>query len=79
MQEIDRDTKIKEKAARVPAQFRTQYLRAAYKKAPPSMAIKAFCRECVGYSDIKNMVGNCTALACPLWMYRPYQKKENVK
>lgn len=45
------------------------------KKAPPRQAIKAFCGECVGYERLA--VTECTAYACPLHAYRPYQKKKN--
>lgn len=43
------------------------------KKASPRAAIKAFCTECVGYDRLA--VAGCTAYACPLWRYRPYQAK----
>ena len=42
-------------------------------KASPRAAIKAFCQECVGFDRLA--VAECTACACPLWMYRPYQLK----
>lgn len=34
-------------------------------------AIKAFCLHCTG--DLRDQVTNCTAPACPLFAYRPYQ------
>jgi hypothetical protein len=34
-------------------------------------AIKAFCLECVCWQ--KEEVRRCTALACPLYPYRPYK------
>jgi len=40
-------------------------------KASPRSAIKAFCLECVGFD--RSAVAECTAYACPLWRYRPYQ------
>lgn len=42
--------------------------------ASPRKAIKAMCLECVGYE--RSAVAECTATACPLWMYRPYGDKE---
>lgn len=45
------------------------------KKASPRAAIKAFCAECVGYD--RDAVAGCTAYACPLWRYRPFQTKED--
>lgn len=34
-------------------------------------ALKAFCLECVGCE--RKLITECTAYACPLWEYRPYQ------
>lgn len=49
--------------------------RALSGSASPRGAIKAFCLQCVGFSrsDIKN----CTARACALHKYRPYQEEED--
>jgi hypothetical protein len=44
----------------------------AYAGRSRSAAMKAFCLECVGY--IKADVRGCTAKACPLYPYRPYQR-----
>jgi len=41
-------------------------------KAPPRAAIKAFCLECLQFSD--DAIKTCTAPACPLFQYRPFQK-----
>lgn len=38
-----------------------------------NQAIKAMCLECVGFDRLA--VTDCTAYACPLWRYRPFQKK----
>jgi hypothetical protein len=46
-------------------------------KASPRQAIKAFCAECVGYD--RDAVAGCTACACPLWRYRPYQTEEDPR
>ena len=35
-------------------------------------AIKAFCGECQGYE--RQAIANCTAYACHLWNFRPFQK-----
>lgn len=42
------------------------------KKASPRQAIKAFCHECQSFD--RDGVAGCTAYACPLWRYRPYQR-----
>jgi hypothetical protein len=44
------------------------------KTANKTKAIQAKCLECCGF--YKNEVTNCTCEICPLWRYRPYQKKE---
>ena len=55
-----------------PAATRAVLRRAYQKKGAPRGAIKAFCMQCVGY--VRADVAHCTALGCPLWMWRPYQK-----
>lgn len=51
-------------------------LRAAYeKRASPRKAIQAFCLQCLGYSP--EAIRECSARACPLWRYRPYQRDRN--
>lgn len=45
-------------------------------------AIKAMCAHCVGctYEEVesgfRNLIKDCTAEACPLYKYRPYQDKK---
>ena len=38
-------------------------------------ALQALCVECQGFDDVRAGVGDCAAYTCPLWEYRPYQKK----
>ncbi len=40
--------------------------------ASPREAIKAMCLQCC-WMDLEGIRG-CTATACPLWEFRPYQK-----
>ena len=53
-----------------PSAYQSVFLRAASGRSRTA-AIKAFCLTCVGFcrEDIKG----CTAPACPLFPYRPYQ------
>lgn len=55
----------------MPSAYRRNYLRAMAGKRR-SEGVKAFCLMCVGWlrADVKS----CTAVACPLYPYRPYQK-----
>jgi len=50
-------------------------LKKAQRKTTPIQAIKAFCNNCVG--DIRADIRDCTAVRCPLYIYRPYQKDED--
>ena len=54
-------------AGKVPL-FRRVYA----KKASPREAIKANCLMCCGFSEIA--VRECSAPACPLWIFRPYRE-----
>jgi len=65
---------VMKRAEIMPVLYRAAYLRAVSGKASPRSAIKAFCLECMGWQRIE--VGNCTATACPLFAYRPYQSEE---
>jgi hypothetical protein len=53
--------------------FRPVLEKAYSGEASPRKAIKAFCLECVGYD--RKAISDCTAPACPLWLYRPYQNE----
>lgn len=49
----------------------------AYTGNSRTTAIKAMCLRCVGYR--REDVTGCTAYACPLWNFRPYQAGEEVE
>jgi hypothetical protein len=49
-------------------------LKKALKRTTPLQAIKNFCIHCVG--GAKQDIKNCAAPACPLYIYRPFQKDE---
>ena len=64
------------RAARIettPMSFRGIMARAMSGNCAPRAAIRAFCAECQGFD--RNGVATCTAYACPLWNFRPYQGK----
>ena len=42
-------------------------------EASPRSAIKAHCCECLGFDT--EAIRTCTAPDCPLFEYRPFQKK----
>lgn len=67
----DPESKIHRRVDEVPPLYRAGFLRAVAGKASPRGAIKAFCLECVGWSRAD--VRACTAPACPLYPYRPFQ------
>ena len=66
-----RHQRIQKKLSEVPASKRRLYQRAFEGKASKRDAIKAFCNECM--MDVTSEIRFCTAVTCPLWMYRPYQ------
>jgi hypothetical protein len=43
----------------------------------PRESIKAFCLECNGWEEAA--IRDCTARACPLFRFRPYQKAAKQK
>ena len=67
-----RRSSVENRLAQTPPKSRLGYLAAVEGRASPRAAIKAFCLECVGWQ--RSEVTACTALACPLWAYRPFRK-----
>jgi hypothetical protein len=63
--------------AQMPARYREQYRRAMSGKSLRAGA-SALCCECMGWEGLPDTVRNCTALACSLYPYRPYQEKANA-
>ena len=61
-----------ERLKSIPATMKNTYIRAMGGKSRQA-AIAAQCCECVGW--IRKEVTLCTAKACPLYNYRPYQKE----
>jgi hypothetical protein len=69
-----RSERIAQCRAQIPKIHRANYDEAVSGKSRKA-AIKAFCLECVCWQ--KEEVRLCTALACPLYSYRPYQEGSN--
>lgn len=69
--------KIAAKRARrietAPQSFRKLLTLAMSGKCSPRAAIRAQCAECNGFD--RDAIRDCTAYACPLWNFRPYQIK----
>jgi hypothetical protein len=57
----------------IPAKYEKLYNRAMSGKSRKA-AIRAFCLECVGWSEYE--VSVCTYPDCPLYPYRPKEKVE---
>ncbi|MHC4664459.1 MAG: hypothetical protein ACYS9T_00705 [Planctomycetota bacterium] len=72
--ENKRSERIAERRSEIPKIHRANYDEAVSGKSRKA-AIKAFCLECVCWQ--KEEVRLCTALACPLYSYRPYQEGSN--
>lgn len=60
--------------AQMPRLYRRTYLKAIGGRSPMS-AVRAFCAECVDWA--RREAAACTALACPLWPYRPGKDAES--
>lgn len=67
-----RHAQVADRLSQTPTSAQGAYLRAVLRKSRPA-AVKAFCLECTGWD--RASVTDCTARACPLWPWRPYQKK----
>lgn len=46
-----------------------------YKTLPPKRAIKAFCADCMGEYEDKDL-RDCNNMNCPLYPHMPYNKKD---
>ena len=66
----DRQTAIDKRTRQMPSSFRSVYRKTVEGIASPRVAIRAFCSECVCWQ--RKEVRLCPAVACPLWMYRPF-------
>lgn len=66
---------IAARTAQMPVSCRGTYRRAVEGRSLRA-AVKAFCLECVGWK--REEVAACTALACPLWPVRPFQRSETL-
>ena len=63
---------VKRRLEQMPSSMHKTYLQAVERKSRTA-AVKAMCQQCGGYD--RNTVRDCTSYACPLYPYRPYQKK----
>jgi hypothetical protein len=63
---------IDRRLAQMPLKSRSTYRRAVGGKSRLA-GIKAFCMECCVHD--RAAIRDCTALACPLYPYRPFQER----
>jgi hypothetical protein len=63
--------KIQKRLDDIPCLYKNNYIKAMTGKSRPA-AVKAFCLECMGWQ--RTEVHRCNSVACPLYLYRPYQK-----
>ena len=68
--------RIQAKAERIPARYRSRYVKAMEGKSLRAGA-DAFCAECMGWEGLPESVRDCTAHTCPLYPYRPYRDKRH--
>ncbi len=67
----DQKQRVREIAASSPSY--AGVAKRAYSGKSKAAGIKAKCLDCSCWQRIE--ITNCTALACPLWPYRPYQER----
>ena len=70
--QIKRHGAIKKRRADIPKAYQRIYDKAVKGKSLRAAA-KSFCLECMGWQ--RDEVRQCTAMACPLFPYRPYSDK----
>lgn len=66
-----REERVQAALADAPSSARKSLGRAFSGVASPRQAIKAACLTCTGFD--RSSIQKCTAWACPLWRYRPFQ------
>ena len=62
--------KIQKRLNDIPIMYKNHYRKAMTGRCRTA-AVKAFCLECMGWQ--RTEVRNCTSVACPLYLYRPYK------
>ena len=67
-----------EEIEHAPVLYRGILKRAYQGKASPREAIKAMCLMCHGYED-RERITDCTAYACALHAFRPYQRAQDAQ
>jgi len=70
---INRSEQIDKRLSGMPITCKATYKKAVKHKSMRA-AINSQCLECVGYQ--RKEVSLCTDLGCPLYSYRPYQKRD---
>ena len=56
--------------------FRREWLKAIQKKSMRA-AVNAKCADCMCWQNTE--IGLCDIITCPLWQYRPLQKRESTQ
>lgn len=71
MQQETRNRWVEQAISEAPESAKNTLREAFSGSASPRKAIKAMCLRCVGYE--RASIRDCSAYACPLWQYRPFQ------
>ncbi len=72
-----REKRVEAAVSQAPESAKNTLREAFSGSASPRKAIKAMCLTCVGFE--RAAVRDCSAFACPLWKYRPFQPDELVE
>lgn len=62
----------------IPTRYKNGWLLTFAGLATRKKAIAAFCYACVNHESVQENVGGCKKDTCPLWHYRPLQKKKST-
>ena len=69
---INREAQIEKRLSEMPSTCKGTYKKAVRHKSMRS-SVNSACLECMGY--IRKEISFCTDLGCPLYSYRPFQKR----
>ena len=67
-----REKRVERAISEAPESAKNTLREAFSGSASPRRAIRAMCLSCVGYD--REEIRACSAFACPLWKYRPFQE-----
>lgn len=62
--------------SKTPESWKARYRKVLDGTATRAVCMRVKCAECMGFEDVANRVENCASERCPLWAFRPFQKRQ---